>query len=293
MGYLSEAMNRADGSDPQDLGAAPSHRSETGLRLAGLDDAAPPPEDAPPGPSEPRRGPSVATDPAERVDKRLVLISNPTGVLAEEYRALRTSLLARGNHRRHLVHTITSACASEGKTITTLNLGFSLSELPDQRILVVEGDLRLPRFASLLDLPQRPGLAQVLCGSCDLSRAVRRLGGSNMSILPAGPPAKEQAVRLLSSSAARNLIKRLRSKYDHVIVDTPPVVELADAGILGALSDEVILVVKMQRTPRPLIEQAIRVLANYNAPVAGLIATGEANKHHGYYHQYERLAKAA
>lgn len=69
------------------------------------------------------------------------------------------------------------------------------------------------------------------------------------------------------------LIQGLRAKYDHVVIDTPPVLQLADAGILGSQSDEVLVVARMRRTPRPLVEQAITTLTSYNAQVCGIIAT--------------------
>ena len=68
------------------------------------------------------------------------------------------------------------------------------------------------------------------------------------------------------------LLETLRAKYDHVIIDTPPVIELADAGILGGISDEVMLIARISRTPKPLVDQALRALRSYNAPVAGVIA---------------------
>ena len=81
-----------------------------------------------------------------------------------------------------------------------------------------------------------------------------------------------------------NLLKTLRGKYDHVIIDTPPVIELADAGIVGAMSDDVLMIVRMCRTPKLLVEQAIRTLNSYNAPVAGLIATDQKRRLRRYYH---------
>jgi Mrp family chromosome partitioning ATPase len=89
------------------------------------------------------------------------------------------------------------------------------------------------------------------------------------------------------------LLKDLRRRFDHVIIDTPPVLDLADAGILGAWSDEVLLVARMNVTPQPLVMQAMRTLGSYNAPVTGLIATDHQrpSRHysrHGYYRYYRQ-----
>ena len=94
-----------------------------------------------------------------------------------------------------------------------------------------------------------------------------------MHLIPAGRRVGNDAVQMLSSSPMGTLLRTLRGKYDHVIIDTPPVIELADAGIVGAQSDDVLMIVRMGRTPKTMIEQAIRTLSSYNAPVAGLIAT--------------------
>ena len=71
-----------------------------------------------------------------------------------------------------------------------------------------------------------------------------------------------------------------------MVIDTPPVIELADAGILGAMSDDVLLIVRMNRTPRPLVEQAVRILDSYNAPVAGMIGTDHQRVGRRYYYRY-------
>jgi len=105
--------------------------------------------------------------------------------------------------------------------------------------------------------------------------------------MTAGGRVSDEAVQLLSGPRMTRLIQTLRAKFDHVIIDTPPVLELADAGILGAQSDEVLLVARMRRTPRPLVEQAVRTLASYNAEVCGMIATDNPrSRGRGYGYRY-------
>jgi len=233
------------------------------------------------------------------VDDRLVAALKPSSLMAEEYRSIRTGILARWNHRSHLVHTITSATPQEGKTITSLNLGLSFAELQSRSTIVVEADLRLPQFGKLLNLPKGPGLVGLLNGQCTLDQAIQEVGPNQLHVIQAGRRIDNGAVQLLSGKEMSTLIKTLRSKYDHVIIDTPPVVELADAGVLGAQSDDVLLIVRLNRTPKPLIEQAISTLASYNAPVAGILATDQQphmrryHSKYGYSYRYSRYAKAA
>jgi capsular exopolysaccharide synthesis family protein len=221
---------------------------------------------------------------ATGADERVVTLVDATGTMAEEYRAIRTSLLARWEQRRHVAHVITSATPQEGKTLTTLNLGFCLAELHDRRTVIVEADLRLPQFRKLLPLPQTPGLVGLLQDGASLSEAMVEADPQRLHILPAGSGMRGDAAQWLSSPTMTSLVRELKRLYDHVIIDTPPVVGLADAGILGGMSDEVLLVARMSRTPRPLLEQAVRTLGSYSAPVAGVIATDISKLRQKYYY---------
>jgi protein-tyrosine kinase len=242
----------------------------------------------------------ITSDWAQNLDDRLIALTEPSSQLAEEYRAIRTSLLARWEHKRNLIHTITSATPQEGKTITSLNLGLIMAELRNRKTIVIEADLRLPTFNKLLHLGESKGMIGYLRGEAELSEVIQEIEGSKLHIITAGSRASNDAVQLLSNQRMVNLLKVLRSKYDHVIIDTPPVIELADAGILGGLSDEVMLIARISRTPKPLIEQALRALRSYNAPVAGVIATDQErgkNRYHyyryGYRYRYRYYAKRA
>jgi protein-tyrosine kinase len=242
----------------------------------------------------------LASQWSEKLDDRLVSLTEPSSQLAEEYRGIRTSLLARWEHRRNLVHTITSATPQEGKTITSLNLGLSLAELRNRKTIVIEADLRLPTFNKLLQLGESKGMIGYLRGNANLNEVIQELEGTALHIITAGSRASNDAVQLLSNNRMVKLLDTLRTKYDHVIIDTPPVIELADAGILGGLSDEVMLIARISRTPKPLIGQALRALRSYNAPVAGVIATDQErgrNRYHyyryGYRYRYRYYAKRA
>jgi len=174
------------------------------------------------------------------------------------------------------------------------------AELHNRKTIVVEGDLRLPQFNKLLDLPDSPGLTGVLREGADLASSIHQVGSNRLHVLCAGQHVNNQAVQLLSSTSASSLLAFLKKEYDHVIVDTPPVVELADAGIIGAMSDEVLLIVRMNRTPRSLVDQALRTLAGYNAPVSSLLATDQTHQRkryyyyrYGYRYHYRYKAQAA
>lgn len=223
-----------------------------------------------------------------KIDDRLVSMTSPASSVAEEYRSIRTSILARHDNQRNLVHTITSATPQEGKTITCVNLGLSFAELRNRKTVIIECDMRLPTFAKLLTCdPDKPGLIDYLRGEAALKDVIQQIDGSPLHIIPAGGRVSDEAVQLLSSSRMSQLIQGLRAKYDHVLIDTPPVLQLADAGILGSQSEEVLLVARMRRTPRTLVEQAVNTLASYNAVVNGIVATDNPrSRARGYGYKY-------
>lgn len=223
-----------------------------------------------------------------KVDDRLVAMTSPASAMSEEYRSIRTSILARHDNERHLVHTITSATPQEGKTITCVNLGLAFAELRNRKTIIIECDLRLPTFGKLLNCDtDRPGLIDFLRGEAKISEIIQQVDGSPLHIIPAGGRVSDEAVQLISGQRMSQLIQGLRAKYDHVIIDTPPVLQLADAGILGSQSEEVLVVARMRRTPRPLVEQAISTLASYNAQVNGIIATDNPRtRGRGYGYKY-------
>ncbi|MEM7680360.1 MAG: hypothetical protein AAF288_00235 [Planctomycetota bacterium] len=217
------------------------------------------------------------------IDERLVAVTNPASPMSEDYRSTRTSILARHENRKGIVHMITSATPLEGKTLTTVNLGLSFAELRNRRTIILEADLRLPNFAELMSLGNPAGLIGYLRQEATLEQATSRLSDDGLAVIPAGGRAPKDAVSLLASRRMSELIARLRTEYDHVIIDTPPVTDLADAGIIGALVDEVLVIARMRRTPRSLIERALRTLQSYHANVGGFIATDNQPKAHGSY----------
>ncbi len=308
MGYIFDALNqywKGDGDNdhnaanrfvpppasadsdqtPDDCDAdpRPTARSDTPATPGGLPG---PDQNDDPAPEPLKFGEHAKTIDVDKlsIDDRMVAITEPSSVMAEEYRSLRTGILAKWDQKRHLVHTITSATPREGKTITTLNLGVAFSELRNRRTAVLEADLRLPQFEKMMSLPPQPGLVGLLEGQTDLSGAVHRLMNDRLHVITAGRKIDNmRAVQMLSGSAMAALVQTLRQSYDHVIIDTPPVIELADAGILGTISDEVLLIARMNRTPRPLVDQAIRTLTSYNVFIGGLVATDQPRDRRQYY----------
>jgi capsular exopolysaccharide synthesis family protein len=208
-------------------------------------------------------------------------------VITEQYRAIRTQILARGRNRRLQVNTLTSAAPSEGKSVTTINLGITFSELRNQNTLLIEGDLRRPTFARLFHRDPRPGLTQLLKGEVDdLNQIIHPTVYDNLQVIPSGGVDSTNSTELLSSPRMAQLIDRVRDRYDHIFIDTPPVLNVTDASILGAVSDQTIMIVRLNKTPSEVVERTKRLLRAANCDVAGVVLTHLSHSSPRYLYRY-------
>ncbi len=213
--------------------------------------------------------------------------------ITEQYRAIRTQILARARNRRTQVHTVTSSIPAEGKTVTSVNLGVAFSELRDKRILIIEGDLRKPAFEAIFDRECPTGLTDYLTGGTDdIGEILHATVYDNFQFIPAGRGNPDKSTELLASPRMAQLIDRLRDLYDHIFIDSPPVINVTDPCILGALSDQVILVVRLNRTPVDVIERTKRLLKASNCEVGGVVLTHQTERTAGYSYRYEGYYKS-
>jgi capsular exopolysaccharide synthesis family protein len=197
----------------------------------------------------------------EHVSARLhpVLVAGlaPKSLAAEQYRALRTRLShAEGSSALRTV-LVTSPQKGEGKSVTAANLALTMAQEMQRRVVLLEADLRKPSLQQLFGLPAGPGLAEFLSGACELEDAMKFLPDFNLTVIAAGA-APTNPAELLGSTAMRRLLDQLRTRFDRVILDTPPVLPLADVAVLAPIVDGALLVVRAGVTPKPAIENALR-----------------------------------
>jgi capsular exopolysaccharide synthesis family protein len=188
--------------------------------------------------------------------------------MAEQYRALRTRIAHVENGKRFRTLLVTSPTARDGKTLTALNLALSMGQEFHRKVLVVDGDLRKSTMHKHLGIPASPGLSDVLNGTATLDEALVFLPQFNLTVLPSGGKTSSPA-EILGSAEMRQVIDVLSTQFDRVLIDTPPVVAVADVGVLGPLVDGVLLVVRAGRTTRPAIDRALREV--HPAQVLGLV----------------------
>ena len=192
-----------------------------------------------------------------RLNPLLIAGLSPKSLAAEQYRQLRTRLSHSEGATALRTILITSPQKGEGKSITAANLALTMAQELQRRVVLVEADLRKPSLQQLFGLPSGPGLADFLAGACELRDAMKFLPDHNLTVIPAGAMPTNPA-ELLGSTAMRRLLDQLRSRFDRVILDTPPVLPLADVAVLAPIVDGTLLVVRAGVTPKPAIENALR-----------------------------------
>ena len=241
--------------------------------------SAPPPQELRPGPSptvnplpRPRLDivePTVRpADPPEwaspdapmigpgRLDPHLIAALAPTSLAAEQYRSLRARIRRAEAGRAVRTILITSPAKGDGKSLTAANLALTMSQEFQQRVLLLDADLRRPSLHTLFGLTDGPGLSDILMGASELDHALVNLPEHHLSVLPAGVP-PGHPTELLGSAAMRRLLDALRGRFDKILIDMPPVAPLADTHVIAPLADGILMVVRAGVTPRPAIERAL------------------------------------
>ncbi len=205
-----------------------------------------------------------------RPDTVRYLIEKPASAAAEAVRNLRTSILLSDLDRPPQVVMTTSSIPAEGKTTTAIALALNLAGL-GKRVLLVEGDIRRRTFDSYFGGPAATsGLLSVLAGRQALQEAVARPDGVDFDVLTGERP-NANAADLLSSESLRRLIEEARAQYDHIVIDTPPVLVVPDARVIGQHADAVVYVVQWDSTERSQVQAGLRAFRSVNVPVAGLV----------------------
>ena len=211
----------------------------------------------------------------------------PRSVAAEKFRRLKTTLVHLPEPPQLIV--VTSGAPAEGKSTISLNLALALASA-ESRTLLIDADLRRPTIEKYLDPSPGVGLTEVLQGDAELRHAVLDIEDSDLRVLPAGEPAAEP-LGLLSSPATRRLLDALRRDYDHVVIDTPPVLPFTDAAQVAASADGVLLVARSRITPESVLVQAVESLSAVrllgvvlNDAVSGV--TDGQHYYDRYYHDY-------
>lgn len=225
-------------------------------------------------------------------DKRPVLVSQPNGAIAEEFRRIHTNIDFLQTDRTEGVGqllVITSAQPSEGKTTMVINTAVALAE-DGAKVLLIDADLRHPSVAHHLGIEGAAGLAHVLSGQMGPKDVVQSYWKPNLHILPGGKRPANAGV-LLGSETMKLMVEQALTQYDYVIIDTAPLTVSNDGAVFGRWAKGLLLVVSRNMCEKKSLQEASDTLATAQVPVLGFIFNRadpkKTNTHSNYYYYYE------
>ncbi len=220
-------------------------------------------------------------------DGKLLALEGETTLGAEKFRVLATRLVHLRHSRKLKVLHVTSASIGDGKTLVAINLAFTLAHLADSRVLLIDGDLRKPNIDDMLGVTAGRGLAGwYQDGKATIESYLRRIPRLPLWILSAGKT--EDAAAVLQSPRVAQLLARFETWFDWVVIDSPPLVPLADANLWSRLADGSLLVVREGLTPKRALEKGLDSLDN--PKLVGIVLNDakdfDALKYPGYYYAH-------
>lgn len=208
--------------------------------------------------------------PARRRAKLLqYLTDKPTSIAAEAVRNMRTSVLLSNVDTPPQVIMSTSSIPGEGKTTQSLSLTQNLAGL-GKKVLLIEGDVRKRIFAEYFQIKDENGLMSVLEGRVALADAVSHESSLKADVLMSEKPTSN-AADIFSSHGFATLLKQAREDYDYIVIDTPPVLAVPDARIIGRQVDTTLYTVRWDHTTQRQVLQGLKELAQVRVPIAGLV----------------------
>lgn len=227
--------------------------------------------------------PLLAVVPEGRKRKGPLLVNNrqrrePFG---EGYRVLRTALRPGepGNTAQLLL--VTSTLPGEGKSLTSANLALTLAAC-EERVLLVETDLRRPTLSQLLEIRPQPGLCEIVASSATVDQAVHRVPGTRLSVLAAGGLGHRNPADVLASGILRDLLSTARSSFDRIVLDAPPAAAVADALVLAPLADAVVVVARCGKVKSKDLMDTLERLTRAGARIAGVVLNRARPDRHAY-----------
>ncbi len=221
-----------------------------------------------------------------QVDAHVVAYHHPHSHLTESFRRLKAMIRSLEADRKLRTVTFTSAGKGEGKSTVALNLAIAMCQDFDTRVAIVDADLRRPRVHRLLGITPRRGLSDILSGESVPEDVMITNSVPRLTIIPGGRSSKTPA-ELLASPRMRQFVEELKSRFDFVIFDTPPVLTVSDAIVLGPMTDGVIMVIQAGKARKNLVARAVELL--HNSRILGFVLNrGDLVLSHYGYRYYDR-----
>ena len=215
--------------------------------------------------------------------RRNILTNQSNFLVQESYKTLRTNIRFFLSNNACKKFCITSCNASEGKSITILNLAISFAQT-GQRVLLIDGDMRRPSLAKLLIEKPSPGLSNVLAGLNTEAEVIRRNVHPNLDVIVSGeiPPNPSE---LLGNENMQKLLDRMSKHYDYILLDLPPIGVVADACVIANSLDGVLFLVRQNSTVRDAVSRCVKQLEMSGAKLMGFVLNGGQVEEKNYQYQ--------
>jgi capsular exopolysaccharide synthesis family protein len=215
-------------------------------------------------------------------DSKLICLTARESFGAEKFRFLGVRLRQLQQTRPLKKLLITSTIPEEGKTTVAANLAAILARKQQPKVLLLEGDLRRPSLSTQFGLGKIPGLSEWLQGVSRPIQHIYRLEGPNLWLLPAGRP-PENPLELMQSGRLSLLLDHLSNWFDWIIIDSPPILPLADTSVWARLADGILLVTREGTTKKRMLQQGLQALEQ--TKLLGAVVNSSANTDHTNYYQ--------
>lgn len=220
------------------------------------------------------------------IDEHVVAFHDPSSPAGEQYKILRTNVQSIKFEKNYKTFAITSSIHDEGKTISAINLAVTLAhDVNDKSILLIDADMRKGTVARYLGLNSHPGLSDVLKGDAEDDAVLINPNIENLTVMLSGRTPRNPS-ELLNSKKMEQLISSLKMRFDYIFIDTPPVMPLTDACIIGSMVDGVMVVVQAGRTQRDMVASVENRLRQARANTIGYIMTGVEHHVPRYLYRY-------
>ena len=210
-----------------------------------------------------------------------ILSENTNFETSENYKTLRTSIMfSMPKLDGGKVIGVTSAIPGEGKSTTVVNLGIAFAQM-GAKVIVLDCDLRKPKVHRYLQIELGEGMTNAICGFVTLDDVIRKDVQPGLDCVTAGeiPP---NAAEVLSSQAFSDIIDDLKTKYDYILIDTPPVTVVTDAAVISKRCTAMVLIVKNDYTTYDMVDEMVKRLNKVQAKIIGFIVTNSDSKRSRY-----------
>ncbi|MBI3597381.1 MAG: CpsD/CapB family tyrosine-protein kinase [Nitrospirae bacterium] len=221
------------------------------------------------------------------LDRTLVTVTEPISIAAEQYRVLGAKLNKLSKDLGPRIIAVTSSIRNEGKTLTSINLSIAMAKDFYRHVLLVETDFKSPMLSRLLGRKMNGGVANILSKRTDLASVAMTYFDGRLTVLPAGKSLGDD-LRLLDSDQFRDFLGQMKTQYDYILLDLPPILPLADANVVTQLADGVIMVVRAGHTPQHIVKRAMAELDTRK--VLGVVLN-DVSSSMSYYYYYHRRTK--